>query len=437
MKNILKKQYLKIEFTLLSPLSIGNGKNEKTDQDIVLNSRGIPYIPGSAVAGVFRDACKKVKVMGDEWTQRYFGSIRDNVNDNGNDNGNKEITESQFRVYDAYIQSEEYFVSRRDGVALDDYKYGIPGAKFDREILESGIIFRTFIERDIDTNESEEDAFNKLAEVLHNIPIFFGSKISRGYGRVGNFKIFKKEFSFNTNQGSSWLDFDMYKDNCWKKSLEISKSDKVFLENTKITLELALQGGISIRQYTTEIKEGVEQVPDMKQLIIRQKNETGNIEEVPVIPGTTWAGAIGHRMKLFYPNVSKYFGKGGEDGKMRSKIFFSESQIKDAVCKVISRNAIDRFTGSTVDGALFTEQIYYGGTTVLEIYFDLYKEIDLDFIKSLAVALSDLHEGLLAIGGGTSIGRGIFKVTKVNDSVFSGDGSELYKNILDYCKMEE
>lgn len=431
MKKILKKQYLKIEFTLLSPLSIGNGKNEKTDQDIVLNSRGIPYIPGSAVAGVFRDACKKV--MGDEWTQRYFGSIRDNVNDNGN----KEITESQFRVYDAYIQSEEYFVSRRDGVALDDYKYGIPGAKFDREILESGIIFRTFIERDIDTNESEEDAFNKLAEVLHNIPIFFGSKISRGYGRVGNFKIFKKEFSFDTKQGSGWLDFDMYKDDCWKKSFEISKSDKVFLENKKITLELALQGGISIRQYTTEIKEGVEQVPDMKQLIIRQKNESGKLEEVPVIPGTTWAGAIGHRMKLFYPNVSEYFGKGGEDGKMRSKIFFSESQIKDAVCKVISRNAIDRFTGSTVDGALFTEQIYYGGTTVLEIYFDLYKEIDLDFIKSLAVALSDLHEGILAIGGGTSIGRGIFKVTKVNDSVFSGDGSKLYKNILAYCKVEE
>ena len=431
MKKILKKQYLKIEFTLLSPLSIGNGKNEKTDQDIVLNSRGIPYIPGSAVAGVFRDACKKV--MGDEWTQRYFGSIRDNVNDNGN----KEITESQFRVYDAYIQSEEYFVSRRDGVALDDYKYGIPGAKFDREILESSIIFRTFIERDIDTNESEEDAFNKLAEVLHNIPIFFGSKISRGYGRVGNFKIFKKEFSFDTKQGSGWLDFDMYKDDCWKKSLEISKSDKVFLENKKITLELALQGGISIRQYTTEIKEGVEQVPDMKQLIIRQKNESGKLEEVPVIPGTTWAGAIGHRMKLFYPNVSKYFGKGGEDGKMRSKIFFSESQIKDTVCKVISRNAIDRFTGSTVDGALFTEQIYYGGTTVLEIYFDLYKEIDLDFIKSLAVALSDLHEGLLAIGGGTSIGRGIFKVKKVNDSEFSGDGSELYKNILAYCKVEE
>ena len=432
MKKILKKQYLKIEFTLLSPLSIGNGKNEKTDQDIVLNSRGIPYIPGSAVAGVFRDACKKV--MGDEWTQRYFGSIRDN----GNDNGNESITESQFRVYDACIQSEEYFVSRRDGVALDDYKYGIPGAKFDREILESGIIFRTFIERDMDTNESEEkDAFNKLAEVLYNIPIFFGSKISRGYGRVGNFKIFKKEFSFDTKQGSGWLDFDMYTYDWLKKSFEISKSDKVFLENKKITLELALQGGISVRQYTTEIKEDVEQVPDMKQLIIRQKNETGNIEEVPVIPGTTWAGAIGHRMKLFYPNVSKYFGKGGEDGKIRSKIFFSESQLKNSVSKVISRNAIDRFTGSTVDGALFTEQIYYGGTTVLEIYFDLYKEIDLDFIKSLAVALSDLHEGLLAIGGGTSIGRGIFKVIKVNDSEFFGNGSDLYENILVYCKVEE
>ena len=73
----------------------------------------------------------------------------------------------------------------------------------------------------------------------------------------------------------------------------------------------------------------------------------------------------------------------------------------------------------------------------MEIYFDLYKEIDLDFVKSLAVALSDLHEGLLAIGGGTSIGRGIFKVIKVNGSEFFGNGSELYKNILAYCKVEE
>lgn len=427
MKKILKKQYLKIEFTLLSPLSIGNGKNEKTDHDILLNSRGIPYIPGSAIAGVFRDGCKKV--MGDEWTQKYFGTIRDN--------GSEEITESQFKVYDAYIKPEDYFISRRDGVALDDYKYGIPGAKFDREILESGIIFRTFIDRDIYINESkEEDAFDKLAEILHNVPIFFGSKISRGYGRVGNFKIFKKEFSFDTNKGSSWLDFNMYKDDCWVTSSEISKSDTGFLKTKKITFELALQGGISIRQYTTEIKEGVYQVPDMKQLTVRRKNGLDEIEEVPVIPGTTWAGAIGHRMKLFYPNISEYFGKGGENGRVRSKIFFPESQLKDYELKVISRNAIDRFTGSTVDSALFTEKICYGGTTILEIYFDLCEEIDLDFIRSLAVSIADIHEGLLSIGGGTSVGRGIFKVKKVNDSEFLGDGSELYKDILKYFGVE-
>ena len=57
MGKIIKKHYLKITFQPDSPLCIGSGRNDITDQDILRDARGIPYIPGSAVAGVLREAC--------------------------------------------------------------------------------------------------------------------------------------------------------------------------------------------------------------------------------------------------------------------------------------------------------------------------------------------------------------------------------------------
>ena len=53
-KNIIK--YCKIRFRLMSPLEIGSGNNVKTDHDIRLTGDGTPFIPGSAIAGYFRDA---------------------------------------------------------------------------------------------------------------------------------------------------------------------------------------------------------------------------------------------------------------------------------------------------------------------------------------------------------------------------------------------
>ena len=86
--------------------------------------------------------------------------------------------------------------------------------------------------------------------------------------------------------------------------------------------------------------------------------------------------------------------------------------------KKMSRNAIDRFIGSTAEGALFTEKIYIGGETTLDISFgDPYNTAVVysdDFIKALAATLTDLHEGYLAVGGATSVGRGIFSILKIN-----------------------
>ena len=85
-----------------------------------------------------------------------------------------------------------------------------------------------------------------------------------------------------------------------------------------------------------------------------------------------------------------------------------------AESKVISRNAIDRFTGGTVDGALFTEKTWYGGTTELVISLRGDKKMTEEEKTALAATLADLHFGFLAVGGETSIGRGLFKITEIN-----------------------
>lgn len=104
----------------------------------------------------------------------------------------------------------------------------------------------------------------------------------------------------------------------------------------------------------------------------------------------------------------------------RSKIVFSESRLTDYVDKIITRNAIDRFSAGTKEGALYSEKTFYNGKCTLNI--DIKNNIDsIDrCMKILAAEICDLDRGYLSIGGLTSIGRGLFSVERVtinNDDV--------------------
>ena len=121
--------------------------------------------------------------------------------------------------------------------------------------------------------------------------------------------------------------------------------------------------------------------------------------------------------------------------KQKSKIRFSESMIQNAIPRKLSRNAIDRFTGGTVNGALFTEITYYGGNTDLVIGIDESIEISDRLAKALAASIVDLHYGFMVVGGETSIGRGLFSITGIDGMISIPEktdydsASELYNEI--------
>ena len=469
MGKIIKKHYLKITFQLESPLCIGSGRNDITDQDILRDARGIPYIPGSAVAGVIREACNGA--IDEGILKYYFGYSPINKGKN-NESVESSIIESKIIFYDATLigdgkndgGNQIYRISQRDGVALNEYKSAKKQAKFDWEILEGDCKFQTFIEI------SEEKSANNIAaeEVLVNIAKIwkeadsrFGAKTTRGFGKICNIDIIRRRFELVKNPDNGiedWLEFNLFDDESWEVGdsyedmLKTLNEDKKWIlkDSKKLSLKLKLEGGLSIRRYSTQCSEG-ESSPDQEQMTtIKFNNKKSSeqdqmeaqmeaqksIEEIAVIPGTTWAGAIGHRMeeliegskvKKFKRNEEDiqcyhYFGTANDKDKEKSLIYFGESRLTGGEFKIMSRNAIDRFLGSTAEGALFTEKIYIGGETTLDISFgDLYNtavSYSEDFINALAATLTDLHEGYLSVGGATSVGRGVFSITHINGDEF-------------------
>ncbi|WP_448947822.1 RAMP superfamily CRISPR-associated protein [Lachnoanaerobaculum sp.] len=473
MGKIIKKHYLKITFQLDSPLCIGSGRNDITDQDILRDTRGIPYIPGSAVVGVLREACQGI--MDEKAWKYYFGYSPTNT---GNKVKSEDgIIESRIIFYDATLVGDnkdkdgnpKYRISQRDGVALNEYKSAKKQAKFDWEILEGDCKFQTFIEiseeqSDINEKVKADEVLTNIAKIWKEADIRFGSKTTRGYGKICDVEIIRRSFELVKNPDNGiedWLEFNLFDDESWEVGdsyedmLKTLNEDKKWTlkDNNRLSLKLRLEGGLSIRRYSTECSDE-ESSPDQEQLTTIKFDKNG-LEEVAVIPGTTWAGAIGHRMEelIDCSKVKKfergkddiqtyyYFGTVNSKVKEKSLIYFSESKLTGGQFKKMSRNAIDRFLGSTAEGALFTEKIYIGGETTLDISFgDPYNTAVVysdDFINALAASLTDLHEGYLAVGGATSVGRGIFSILEINGVKLNEGKLEGETNSVIFDKLYE
>ena len=437
-REIIKKEYCRIEFRLASPLSVGSGNNELTDKDIVKKRNKEPYIPGSGIAGATRNSLTSLPKAEQE---KYFGFVHINKDTSGKSN-NKVLTAENSRVlfYDARILKEDLdkcYVTKRDCVALDEYKTALPGKKFDMEILEPGIHMVTFVEQNFydDTDISIIDLIEK-AWLQHSIS--FGSKTMRGHGDVDSVRVKKRIFRLkgvNDSEIDEFVEFDMYDDSCWKqiKAAEEREMSGTTDGTILIKLNLIQNGGISIRRYSTNISKDKVQ-PDYEQLTIHENTKS----PIPVVPGTSWAGAFRHCMSqwLDTEQIEDLFGYVKEKEKLKriSKISFSETQLVGAREKILSRNAIDRFSGGTVKGALFTEKTYYSGRG--DLCITLKGNTTIEQRRALCAAITDLHMGYLAVGGETSIGRGLFCedcVTIINGdnrTIITGEtGDSLYKKL--------
>jgi CRISPR/Cas system CSM-associated protein Csm3 (group 7 of RAMP superfamily) len=189
----------KITGTLIamSPIHIGGlGGNADTDLALAVNGQQECYIPGTGLAGAFRNW---MEIIDSDATNYLWGST---------ESSSDQDHASFILIEDAVIKKENMIAEIRDNVAIDRlWGTAVDRMKFDRMILPRGVEIPLEILLERDTNLSEEEwrnyqsRFTQLLSALQNGQVSLGAAKTRGLGRVKLNSLIVKEEILNNYQG--------------------------------------------------------------------------------------------------------------------------------------------------------------------------------------------------------------------------------------------
>lgn len=422
---LVRKLIIHSKLRTQSPLRIGSGVDDGlTDILILKNKQGQPFIPGTALAGVLRS--EMADIYGEETAKVLFGAI-----------DGKAANQSMLNISDVVLLSKGIVV--RDGVAIDELT-GVakPGAKFDFEALERGAVGEVTLELTVRQHDTEKplpisyehssysvqgDCYGELAATLADLltrGISVGALTTKGYGKIaGKEAVAVYDFNFAepkaAKQWFAYISEEKLPEAAYTGVAETAKA----AENFYLELNCALQGAMLIRNFDVDDSKQAEGEATLSAVQLKSGEDY-------VIPGTSWKGVLRSRaykillslthddLQLVQKLIDKLFGFASDGAKStgkRSKLMVEESYITSNKVKAMTqtRNRIDRFTGSTIDSALFAEEPVWqqkrdSAAISLRACLKGCTEAEAGLLLLL---VKDLWLGNLNIGSGKSIGRGV------------------------------
>ena len=425
---IVKRIIFEDTLVIKTPLRIGSGATDNiTDMLVLKNKEGNAFIPGTSLAGVLRYEFEAL--YGEKVADLLFGSIRD-------DGAQSLITISD-------VEFTKSTIMIRDGVSLDSLAgTSKEGAKFDFEAVERGAEGNFRIEitvRDAFCDEDKlpqisyrhekfavtGDFYGELAASLADIlsaGISIGASTAKGFGKV----------SAKSECGCVVFDFADGKDaEAWLKYLETGKKpERMYVANKQsvqyadedfvLEAEFALRSALLVRDY--EAAEGLK-IGDKNINAVQMKSK-GDY----VIPGTSIKGTLrsyaekillamsGKNKEKTHKFIDDFMGFASDkesEPSRKSKLLVDEIYIgsNKLVENEQTRNRIDRFTGGTIDTALFTEIPVWQqskGTPVVNLRCRVQKCTEAE-AGLMLLLLRELWLGYISLGGGKAIGRGVLQ----------------------------
>ena len=434
--SVIGKILIRGEIVLKSPLLIGDGAGETSDnfKDIHVqkNQNNIPYIPGTSLAGVLREFLNETD---SEMTEKIFGDA--------------DKMQSSIQIDD--IELKNFKIISRDGVSIDSLTgVGIAGGKFDYEVVERGasgnlqmlinlrgchIDDKNFTEKNYSLEKIKTTA-TKILQKLHD-GINLGALTAKGLGKIQAKNISAEIFDFRKKADViSWLTDKNSDEKILPSTKEISANPDTFI----VDADFIFNSSFIVRDYLNG--EKVSEENKISAVSLKSLQDF-------VIPGTSWKGIFRHRAnyilkKLQLENkvLDELMGT-AEGEKIKSRLQIEESYITPQNVSEVShtRNKIDRFTGGTLQGTLFTTKPVWqkNSEPTLHLHFEIKRAEN--FEAGLAIfILRDLYLGKVAIGGEKSVGRGTLTGLKAeikfkgknylldkDGKIIEGDKNELEK----------
>lgn len=427
-----------------TPLAVGSGRNSiMTDALVATDVNGLPYIPGTSLAGVLRSACGV-----DEAMPSAFGYL---IKDEGE--GSRLIFSdaimigAEGRPMDG-LQSIDFtnpFYARfktlpiRQHVRIGDKGTTKRGGKFDEQIVYQGTRFCFSIELLSDGNSGDNELIERLQAELSKITLRLGGGTRHGFGSIKVVNIQSRAFDLtNADDLKEYVSRSASLETTNGTSLEtIHNPEWKHYELELYPADFFLFGS-GMGDNDADI------TPAKESFIIWNDGKPSFVEEAVLIPASSVKGALSHRTAYHWNRLEKrfadnnqeadkglvgddnqavvsIFGKSGDgvSGDIkRGNIMLSDILIpvstphNASAYKILNHVSIDRFTGGSIDGALFTEKTV--NTKAQNLNIRLAIDVRQDAIadgnikEAFEQSLLDITKGLLPLGGGVNRGNGMF-----------------------------
>jgi CRISPR/Cas system CSM-associated protein Csm3 (group 7 of RAMP superfamily) len=462
-----------------TPLTVGSGERDViTERLVATDANGLPYIPGTSLAGVLRSALYSEKIK--EQIDSIFGA-KDPKNAGEGSRiilSSAHLVNSNGKVVDGLIDIEEdddflkQFINLpiRQHTRISHLGATENTAKFSEQVVYKGTRFCFEVELLTNNEENDKIFWEEMLEQFNNPAFRIGGGTRKGFGEVKVVECYSITLCLK-NELDRYLEKSSNLNNVfWKKEdeSEPKKTESEGWVQCQLKLEpedffLFGSGFESQEANTTYVTEKV---------VDWDTNPPSFSNEKVLIPASSVKGALAHRVAFHYnksmgvyaeklmdgiltieelvgkdfgytnidndpiktatqgnPAVRNIFGyeaandkgkRGNEadnnDGQRGNAIFSDVFYIEpsDKQKKLLNHVAIDRFTGGSMDGALYSEEVV---ESKAEIIINILIKSDVltgKIEEAFEKSLDDLCHGMLPLGGGTMRGHGCFKGSWLN-----------------------
>ena len=431
-----------------SALHFGSGDFDMLyDSPIQRDFNGLPIILGTSICGVIRALAKQERLDldslfgGQDFSSRLIFSnallLDENMCVSENLIPFSTLAKSKFLSHFLSLPQRQHNAIDYNGTCKD-------GAKFDEEVIFKGTRFKCAVSMDLSSGENEKrdkEAFFKILSLFCSPFIRFGAGSTKGFGKIKAHKItyqlldspFSKSASLNENLSEhftpdssilSTKNFTHYTLNLTPESVFLfgagfgdKEADSIGVREKIIDYDKGDLSECKLLIPASSIKGAVAQRTrfyinkDLGNFIGAESSQNNELDKkAEQIHATLFGSAESSDTKTAKPQATK--------GKILiSDIYLDFDKNKDS--HLFAHNSIDRFTGGTIDGALFQESANTSPAFKLDIFVanatnsadfqdSNQKEYFAIAIKSFENALQDICAGILPLGAMSSKGHGFF-----------------------------
>lgn len=386
----------------LSPLLIGSGQNEATDSDVLLNAQGKPFIPATSLAGILRHATLPIQTTSPDLFKQFWG--QENADGRG----------SLITLYDADCEGDFRLVVR-DGIKIDN-RTGLVAdkKKYDYQVVEPGAIFSFEVRIQYQGEKESLFCHQMLAELktlLESGQVNAGAKTNNGLGQLKLEQTRCYHFDFSQSRHVlAWMQRQpgQYSESCRMKSIPSGGSLPSQVLELEFMAEIA--STFMVRGYPNGL--GTQDLPD--DMMLQSAGE-------PVLPGSSFKGALRNRAERILNTlgisvpviIDPLFGWADDEQPTtkprKGRLAVQETLLQHTTPLQQTRIKIDRFTGGTIESALFQTMPVFAIKNPEKPHICLHitvKNCQPYEAGLLMLLLKDLWTGDLALGGEKNVGRG-------------------------------